>query len=64
MTIPNCVRLRADGTDEVAGIKVDIEIAPFDGESDRERAARAINAIVLDLQRAPATDKPGALTTR
>lgn len=52
VAIPNCVRLRADGTDEVAGIKVDIDIAPFDGESDRERAARAIHAIVRDLQHA------------
>lgn len=52
VAIPNCVRLRANGTDEVAGIKADIEIAPLDGESDRGRAARAIHAIVQDLRRA------------
>jgi hypothetical protein len=48
--VPSCVRLRADGSDEVAGIKPDLEIAPRDGEDDRTRAARAVAAIASDLR--------------
>jgi hypothetical protein len=47
--IPDCVRLRADGSDEVAGIAPDLPILPTEGESDRARAARAISAIGDDL---------------
>ncbi|HZP65282.1 MAG TPA: S41 family peptidase [Rudaea sp.] len=46
---PDCVRLRADGTDEVAGIAPDVPIAPTDGESPRARAARALEAIAADF---------------
>lgn len=48
--VPSCVRLRADGSDEVAGIKPDLEIAPREGEDDRTRAARAVAAIANDLR--------------
>lgn len=48
IAIPNCVRLRADGSDEVKGVAPDIQVAPTDGESERERAARAIGAILRD----------------
>ena len=47
--VPSCVRLRADGSDEVAGVKPDLEIAPREGEDDRTRAARAITAVAADL---------------
>ena len=47
--IPDCVRLRADGSDEVAGIAPDMPILPTEGESDRARAARAIATIENDL---------------
>jgi C-terminal processing protease CtpA/Prc len=42
--IPNCVRLRADGTNEEQGISPDVVLEPTDGESARVRAERAIRA--------------------
>ena len=47
--VPSCVRLRADGSDEVAGIKPDLEVSPREGEDDRTRAARTIAAVVDDM---------------
>ena len=47
--VPNCVRLRADGTDEVAGIAPDIAILPTQGEDGSARAARALREIAADL---------------
>lgn len=52
---PNCVRLRADGTDEVAGIQPDLPVLPRQGEDGRTRAARLLDAIETDLQ---ASKKP------
>jgi hypothetical protein len=49
--IPNCVRSRADGTDEVAGIAPDIEVKPSPGESVRALAARALEAIIGDARK-------------
>jgi len=49
--IPNCVRLRADGTDEVAGIAPDLAVAPVVNESPRARAARVLAVIDRDLRR-------------
>jgi hypothetical protein len=49
--IPNCVRLRADGTDEVAGIKPDLPVLPAANESLRARAARVLAVIDQDLRR-------------
>jgi hypothetical protein len=49
--VPNCIRLRADGTDEVAGVTPDLPVAPIEGESGRGRAARALRAVVADLGR-------------
>jgi len=48
--IPDCVRLRADGSDEVAGVKPDLPVLPSEGESERARAARALAVIDADLQ--------------
>lgn len=47
--IPNCMRLRADGSDEVAGIAPDFPLAPVKGESSRARAARALATIARDI---------------
>jgi len=47
--IPNCLRLRVDGTDEVAGIAPDLPIVAAKGESGRGRAARTIALILGDL---------------
>lgn len=47
--IPNCLRLRSDGTDEVAGIAPDIALSPIKGETGRGRAARALAAVVKDI---------------
>jgi Peptidase family S41 len=49
--LPNCVRLRADGTDEVAGIAPDLPMLPQPGESARSQAARTLRTIVGDLSR-------------
>jgi hypothetical protein len=49
--VPNCVRLRADGTDEVAGIAPDFPVAPTANESPRARAARVLAVIDQDLRR-------------
>ncbi|HKQ12784.1 MAG TPA: S41 family peptidase, partial [Steroidobacteraceae bacterium] len=49
--IPNCVRLRADGTDEVAGVAPDFPVLPTANESPRARAARVLAVIDRDLRR-------------
>ncbi|MEP6619395.1 MAG: S41 family peptidase [bacterium] len=49
--VPNCVRMRADGTDEVAGVKPDIPVLPMDGENGRVRAMRVFTEVTADLKR-------------
>lgn len=49
--VPNCVRLRADGSDEVAGIQPDLPINARAGESARARAQRLLDTIGEDLAR-------------
>ena len=51
--IPNCLRLRADGTNEVAGIAPDFPLPPTDGESARARAAHAVRIAATDAGFAP-----------
>lgn len=46
--IPNCVRMRVDGTDEVAGVTPDFPVLPKEGESARERANHILNIIQTD----------------
>jgi hypothetical protein len=53
--IPNCVRLRADGTDEVAGIVPDLPVLPVANESPRARAARALAVMAQDVRRGAAS---------
>ncbi|MDV6330936.1 S41 family peptidase [Asticcacaulis sp. 201] len=48
LRIPNCMRIRADGRDEVAGISPDLPILPTEGEDDRQRAARMLETIAAD----------------
>jgi len=48
--MPNCVRLRADGSSEVAGIAPDLPIVAMDGESPRARAARLLSTVVGDAK--------------
>lgn len=43
--VPNCVRMRADGTDEVAGVPSDLPVFPLDGENTRARAARVLEVV-------------------
>ena len=47
--IPNCVRLRADGTDEVAGVAPDLPTAAQPGETARSLAARTLRTIFSDV---------------
>jgi hypothetical protein len=48
--VPNCVRLRADGSNEVAGVQPDLPVLPTEGESDRNRAYRLLETIAADLR--------------
>jgi C-terminal processing protease CtpA/Prc len=50
--IPNCVRTRADGGDEVAGVEPDLPILQYEGENARGRAQRAVDAIAADAIKA------------
>jgi len=43
--VPNCVRLRADGTDEVAGVAPDLPVPVTDG------AAKVLEALAADVKR-------------
>ncbi|WP_158300644.1 S41 family peptidase [Chromobacterium sp. ATCC 53434] len=47
--IPDCVRLRADGSDEVPGISPDLPLSAAPGESMRALARRTLTAIAADL---------------
>jgi hypothetical protein len=49
--VPNCVRLRADGGDEVAGVVPDLPVAATEGESRRARAARVLDTVAGASQR-------------
>ena len=51
MRIPNCVRLRADGSDEVAGISPGLPVDMRANESARARAQRVVDAVGVDLAR-------------
>lgn len=44
--MPNCVRLRADGTDEVAGIWPDLPVLQREDENKRTQAQRVVAAIL------------------
>ncbi|TBV76707.1 S41 family peptidase [Pseudoxanthomonas winnipegensis] len=48
LRMPDCVRLRADGSDEVAGIAPDLPVLPLSGESDRARAWRLLQTVGAD----------------
>jgi len=47
---PNCMRLCADGSNEVAGISPDLAVEPTEGESDRARAVRILQTVAADLK--------------
>jgi C-terminal processing protease CtpA/Prc len=49
--MPNCVRLRSDGSNEVAGIAPDLPVQAREGESARARTERLIAEIATDLER-------------
>lgn len=52
--VPNCVRLRADDGNEVAGVKPDLPVLPAEGENDRARAYRLLDMVAADLRARPA----------
>jgi hypothetical protein len=58
--MPNCVRLRADGSDEVAGIRPDVPVLARDGESARARAGRLLRALSADVTRPRAQAAAGS----
>jgi Peptidase family S41 len=47
--IPNCIRLRADGSNEVAGIRPDVAVPTYEGEPEPDRAVRFLEAVGHDL---------------
>jgi len=49
--VPNCACMRADGTDEVAGVKPDIPVLPTEGESAKARAKRIFDQVAGDVAR-------------
>ena len=49
--VPNCVRIKADGTDEVAGVSPDIPILPMEGENAKQRAVRLLGQLYTDLKK-------------
>jgi len=51
--LPDCVRLLADGSNEVAGIQPDIAVQPRVDESPRARAMRLLRVVIAE--------QPGAL---
>ncbi len=51
--IPDCVRLRADGSNEIAGVAPDIEFAVLPNERGSANAQRLLEVVRLDLQAAP-----------
>jgi hypothetical protein len=48
--VPDCVRLRADGTDEVAGIQPDLVVQRTEGEDGEALALRIFDAIRENLR--------------
>lgn len=48
-SFPTCVRLRPDGSNEVAGVSPDILVKPTQGESRRARAVRMFGALIADF---------------
>ncbi len=46
--VPNCMRLRADGTDDMAGVAPDFPLSAQPGESSRALALRALKTIAAD----------------
>jgi C-terminal processing protease CtpA/Prc len=48
--IPNCVRMRGDSTDEVAGVSPDLPVLPAEGESARQRAQRIVETVIEDAR--------------
>lgn len=51
--IPNCARLRADGTDDVAGIAPDLPVLATEGEAPRSRALRLLETVSRDARTPP-----------
>ena len=53
--VPNCVRLRADGTDEVAGVAPDLPVPAREGEAGATFAMRVLNAVREHLTKSTKT---------
>lgn len=51
LRMPDCVRLRADGRDEVAGVAPDLPVLATEGEDARQRSVRMLEAVGTDLAR-------------
>lgn len=49
LRMPDCLRLRADGRDEVAGVAPDLPVPPTEGEDARQRAERVLETVAADL---------------
>ncbi|MEK8033666.1 S41 family peptidase [Ideonella sp. DXS29W] len=54
--MPDCMRWRADGRNETAGIAPDLPVAPTEGEDSRQLAQRLLDAVAADQRPAAATN--------
>ena len=61
LRLPNCARLRADGSNEVSGIDPDVLIGFRGNDGPRRRVARLLEALpaAVDRARAQAAERPG-----
>lgn len=65
LRMPDCLRLRADGTNEVAGITPDVPVEWTDEDDDAARAVKARAALErLDLMAGPAPQRAAVRTPR
>ena len=65
LRMPDCLRLRADGTNEVAGITPDVIVEWTDEDDDAARAAKARAALErLDLVAGPVRQRAAVQTAR
>jgi hypothetical protein len=50
LRIPNCIRLRRDGNNEIRGIVPNLAVLPTEGEDDRQRAIRLLTTVANDAK--------------
>ena len=49
LRMPDCMRLRADGRDEMAGVAPDLPVLATEGEDSRQQAERVLETVAADM---------------